>query len=374
MTKIANKLSQNNDVHVICGAPVYSIQNDSESYLKLNESITVSRINGFTGNKNKLLFRFCRYIFLSTKMISKLKNEVTKEDSVLMVTNPALLVLFINKLKQKIKFKLTILCHDVFPENLLAAKVINGFTNILKIIINLFNKAYSSADNLIVVGSDMKDVFEKKLVHQKIKPNISVIRNWAELDTVFPVQRKEDYEKKIVFLFAGNMGRVQGLEKIVALLAKINNPNLLFIFQGNGAVLSKLQNYASILECNNIVFKPSYSRSQQNDVFSFCDIGMVSLLDEMYGLGVPSKTYNFLAAAKPIFFLGHPKSEISLLVKEHGIGYSFSLNDETSIISFLNSITIDQRKIFQEMGENARFIDQKDYSEELILNKIESLV
>lgn len=41
----------------------------------------------------------------------------------------------------------------------------------------------------------------------------------------------------------------------------------------------------------------------------------------MYGLGVPSKTYNILASGRPILFFGPKNSEIDLLVRENGIGY-----------------------------------------------------
>lgn len=71
----------------------------------------------------------------------------------------------------------------------------------------------------------------------------------------------------------------------------------------------------------NVFFHGPYFRSQQNEVLSACDIALVTLQKGMYGLGVPSKTYNILASGRPILFLGPKDSEIDLLVREEGIGY-----------------------------------------------------
>lgn len=54
-------------------------------------------------------------------------------------------------------------------------------------------------------------------------------------------------------------------------------------------------------------------RSQQNDFLNACDIGIVTLNDGMYGLGVPSKSYNIWAAGKPILYIGDDNSGNSFM-------------------------------------------------------------
>lgn len=55
---------------------------------------------------------------------------------------------------------------------------------------------------------------------------------------------------------------------------------------------------------NQVSFHGTYFRSEQQKVLNSCDIALVRLVEGMYGLGVPSKTYNILAAGKPILYIG----------------------------------------------------------------------
>lgn len=81
---------------------------------------------------------------------------------------------------------------------------------------------------------------------------------------------------------------------------------------GDGALKDKLIKYVEEIGLTNkINFFGNYSREEQNKILNYTDIALVTLSKGMYGLGVPSKTYNILAAGKPILFIG------DLKVKSH---------------------------------------------------------
>ena len=88
-----------------------------------------------------------------------------------------------------------------------------------------------------------------------------------------------------------------------------------------------------------------------------CDIALVTLQDGMFGLGVPSKTYNILASGRPVLFLGPKGSEIDLLVREKGIGYCEWPEKW-------------DKEVLAEMGKKARALAEAEYSESVILKKI----
>ena len=66
-----------------------------------------------------------------------------KEDQVFIVTNPAFLLLLTSYVASVKRLKLYVLVHDVFPENVVAAGIIKPNSFALKILKNLFDKAYS---------------------------------------------------------------------------------------------------------------------------------------------------------------------------------------------------------------------------------------
>jgi hypothetical protein len=89
----------------------------------------------------------------------------------------------------------------------------------------------------------------------------------------------------------------------------------------------------------------------------------------MYGLAVPSKTYNLLASGKPILYLGPRNSEIYLLVKEHSLGWAFDWSDADLLLKFLNELSFDDLSTFGQFGDNARRLAETTYSEPMQLAK-----
>ncbi len=375
LTNIANKLSGKYNVKVVCGEPVYDKNTKSESFF-LEENVFVHRIKGFAGNKNSLFSRSFRFIFLSISIFFYLFKNVKKGEKVFIVTNPAPLILLMLILKKLKNVELIVLVHDVFPENTIPAGIIKSENSILyKTLRNVFDKAYSQADRLIVLGRDMKIKVEDKIKKSRVKPVIKIIENWGDTENIRPLSKDQVFEAgsplkdKIVFQYAGNIGRVQGLIELLEIIEKVTNNKLAFYFVGEGAVKQKMIDYVETKNIKNVYFGDSYSREEQVTVLNKADIAFVSLAEGMFGLGVPSKTYNILSAGKPVLYLGERNSEIDLLVREKNIGYSFQQHQKDELLHFFNSF--DDHSVFDLSikKENARNAAEQEFSEEIILNK-----
>ncbi|MEO7659227.1 MAG: glycosyltransferase WbuB, partial [Pyrinomonadaceae bacterium] len=52
-----------------------------------------------------------------------------------------------------------------------------------------------------------------------------------------------------------------------------------------------------------------------------CDVGLVALVKGMLGTAMPSRTYNIMAAGKPILALAEKGSELEKVISEEGIGW-----------------------------------------------------
>ena len=346
--EIANAMARKYKVGVICGPEVYDKRKklDKNNRFKLDESIELHRAKGADLDKNTTWGKALSFLLMSKRMIALVKQHVCKGDKVLMVTNPAPLVVLMGRLKKKVGFELNILVHDVFPENTKPAGLKLPMYGLFK---RVFDKAYSRADQLIAIGRDMAEVLEGKVARFQVSgskcPKIIVIENWADIVGIKPQPFPEG---KIVLQYAGNIGRVQGLDKVIERLT----PDVEFHIYGTGSMEESLKK----MNHPQVFFHGPYFRSQQNEVLAACDIAVVTLQDGMYGLGVPSKTYNILASGRPVLFLGPKDSEIDLLVREKGIGYC-------EWPSAWN------KQELAAMGVRAREVAEKEYSETAILNK-----
>lgn len=367
LTHIANALADSNEVNVLCG-PVEYLKDLDSSSISLDPRVKVHRVSGTQLNKNNILTRVLRFVLLTIRLSFAILQRVNKEERVLVVTNPAPILLTVAWIKKIKKTELFLLVHDVFPENTIPAGLFRSSESLsFRMLKSIFNKAYSSADKLIVLGRDMKDVIKSKVGEGRDK-DIIIIENWGETDSVKPKQ-SELSESSIRLQYAGNLGRVQGLMELLDCIRQADNPSLSYQFWGDGAMRKHMTEYVRNNNMSKVTFGGAYGRNQQNSILTDCDLAIVTLADGMYGLGVPSKTYNILAAGKPILFIGDARSEIALLIKENNIGYVFEKQDTEALIKFFSSLTLARIHELNEKGKRARILAENSYSQEKIMAK-----
>ncbi len=380
LTKIANKLCEKYEVHVICGPASYEKSvRESVSENGLNKDVNVHRVSNIKLDKNKLFLRIIRFIILSLQLSRLLAKNVKKEDKVLIVTNPAPLLIAASILKKKIGFHLSILVHDVFPENTIPAGIFKSprhpLYRVCKIV---FDKAYRCADKLIVLGRDMQEVVQKKI--KKKDSSVIIIENWADIVTILAEERNswakepDKCANQIHIQYAGNLGRVQGLMTLLEVIKEADNPTLRFWFIGNGAVKKDMENYVKEHNLTNVSFIGNYKREEQNKILNNCDLSLVTLAKGMYGLGVPSKSYNIMAAGKPILYIGDKNSEIGLLIQEKEIGFIFSPENRAEICNFFQNLSLNNLKQLSDMGKKARDVATNRYSENIILDRFMNIL
>lgn len=341
--EMANAAAKVYDVHVICGPEIYDARKklDTEHPFHLDPAIKVLRAEGLGIDKNTTVGKARSFLAMSQRLYRLAKHNIKDGDKVLLVTNPAPLVLLMSRLRKKRNFELNILVHDVFPENTIPAGL-HIPSVIYKLVKRLFDKAYGRADKLLAIGRDMAEVLRQKAGE---KVQIEVVENWGDVENIHP---RPFPDGDIKLEYAGNIGRVQGLDKLVDELPK----DVELHFYGTGAMERPLKE----MGLPNVHFHGPYFRSQQEVVLGAAHVSVVTLSDGMYGLGVPSKTYNIMAAGRPIIYFGPENGEIGLLIKEHGIGY----------IGWPEKWDIDELK---DMGARARVLAETVYSKEAILSK-----
>lgn len=375
LTDVADALCECMEVEVITTDSLYDEYADADLKGETRKPYPITRINSKAYNKNKIFSRIYGLSSSSLKMLLSISRNVKKGDNVMVVTNPAPLLLLVSLLRRFKNFRLTIVVHDVFPENAVAAGIIRNNKNIFyKLGRLVFNKAYSSADNLVVLGRDMAKVVKDKTESRHKGPTVTVIENWSDSLNDSQIKTADSsLNEPLKILYAGNVGRVQGVDKFIDAFSEAGNENLRLEIRGDGAQAEEVKAKLKNLNTPHISFGEKYARTEQFNILSDCDIALVSLVEGMYGLGVPSKAYNIIEAGKPILFIGDPDSEIAMMVRENGIGYCFNASDREGIRQWLANLTPQSRKEFREMGRKARELSKQKYSKASGLEKFKNL-
>ena len=368
LTKIAEGLALDYPVQVITGPPDYSGLKETPSF-EVRNNVLINRVNAVSLDKNKLGTRLIRSILISFKLAIKTIRLAKKGDTIFIVTNPAPLLILMTLISRLTRTSLVVLVHDVFPENLEAAGLLKKNSFFFKILLSVFNLVYKSADHIIVIGRDMKKIMETKTI--KSSPKISIITNWADTNDIFPTERssnklilKLQLENKFIVQFAGNMGRVQGIDEMVNAAESLKQDNVHFLFVGDGARKKWLVEQVKERNLTNVSILDFMPREEQQVFLNACDVGLVSLAPGMIGLGVPSKTYNILSAGKPVIAIVEAESEIGLLINEEKLGWVVSPGNTEALISAIKEACRSDSIV--EMGKKARQIALEKYSLEAI--------
>lgn len=321
-------------------------------------------------NKNKLLFRlvgqFCQVMGFCWHIL----RNVKKNDVVLSGTNPALLLMVIPLLKLIKGFKWGVLVHDVFPENLIPAGIIKSSSPVYPVINRLFSSIYNSAELLIVIGRDMQELVGLKV---KNPSKVVFVPNWADEKEVFPLPRHDapflkelGWQKKVVFQFFGNIGRLQGIENILESIALVEDDRAAFIFIGDGALVAKVKEFVKNNPRKNVAYAGSIPLKDKNQGLAAADVALITLEKGMLGLGVPSKAYFSLAADKPLLAVMDDDAEISRVIRENGVGWQCKPADPRALADVIATIC---NSDLAALTGCSLAVFRENYAEDLALNK-----
>lgn len=371
MSLISEELSKENEITVICGP----IQNEGLNYYKKIgfsvDKLKIIRVFGLQLSKNNLFKRIIKQFLITISLTRAILVSLDANTKILAVTNPPLLpviLAFITILRKP--RRTCLLVHDLFPHNAFKMGIIREQSILGIVLKKLFVWSYKQLDQIIVIGRDMQRLVEKMVTGGNTK--VAYIPNWSDpilINSNYP--KEAIHNKKITLGYAGNMGRAQGLQDFAKIIKCLRNKNIQFLFSGGGALLGHLQE--ELQNIKNIKFSEFFFRHEQDKFYDKIDIAIVLLGDGMLGLGVPSKTYNLIAAGIPILFVGPKESEIYRLVVEEGVGWAFDWSEKQDLIKFLNSLLIEDRTVFEDISQKTKSVAER-YTHDVILSEYRAIV
>jgi len=381
MTGIAEGLSDDFEIKVICGQPNYAAKGTLAPKKEFHEGVEIFRVWGTTLDKNVILFRLLNMLTLGASIFLKSLVKIKKGQSIVVVSAPPSLP-FITALAAKIRrTRYNLIVQDKYPETLIAVGKTGPDSMFVKILDKLNEWLYSGAEKIIVVGRDMRELVEAQTKDASgRKTVIEVIQNWASLEEIEPTRREHNellrelgISDKFVFLYAGNMGHPQDLESIVECAEKLKDDERFhFLFVGSGVKRKWLETEVRENGLKNVTVLPARPRAEQKLFLNACDVGLVSLVRGMRGVAMPSRTYNFLAAGKPILALTEENSEVARVIEEDRVGWIVPPSEPAKLLQVIYKI-YDERNFLGEIGKRARESALNKYSVKTAVNKYKLL-
>jgi colanic acid biosynthesis glycosyl transferase WcaI len=183
---------------------------------------------------------------------------------------------------------------------------------------------YNRASAITVIGGAMERALLEKGVP---RGKVHLVPNFVDLKTIVPVDRRNAFShefgltESFVVSYAGNMGRAQGLERLLAaasLLTKESTIRLVFV--GEGARTEALRQQAADMKLPNVQFVPHQPFARVPEIYGASDVCVVPMIDAISGEAIPSKVYRIMAAERPILALTAREGDLGSLVRSADIG------------------------------------------------------
>ncbi len=174
---------------------------------------------------------------------------------------------------------------------------------------------------------------------------------------------------KFVLLYAGTFGLAQGLSSVLAAARLLqDDARIHVVLAGDGAERERLVADAG----PNVTILPSQPAARMPDLLAAADASLVPLRDVPLFLGaVPSKTYEAMAAARPI--LMSARGEAPALLARAGAGVVVPPEDPDALAAAARALAGDPAAC-QRYGENGRRFVAEHFDRDALAARFEALL
>lgn len=262
--------------------------------------------------------------------------------------------------------------RDLWPDSIAAVGSMNKNSKAFIILKKIEHHLYLSASKIVVVTDSFKKYIIKE--HQITPEKVGVFKNGVlisnfkkpKLNDVMTLKESLDLQSKIIISYIGTHGLAHGLKFILESISKISNPNLHFLFIGDGAEKQNLIKYSKTLNSKNFTFLESVTKSEIPLYIEISDFSLVNLKksDEFKNV-IPSKIFENIAMYKPIL-LG-VEGESKELIDDYEVGVCFEPENKESFLNALYDIQKLDRESFKvNCNKMLADFDRNNIAENLI--------
>jgi len=264
--------------------------------------------------------------------------------------------------------------HDLYPDVAIRLGLIQDRGLISTTLKMLETLACRWATNVSVVTA----AFEYRMLKAGVdKDKLMVVPDWVDTDCICPGPRKNPFSDrhsltgKTVIMYGGNVGLSQGLEILLEAASILqNHKGLVFLIVGEGASKGRLMALKERLNLDNVLFLPCQSAETLSEVYAACDVGFVSLRQNVAPEWCPAKVYTIMASGRPVLAsvdLNH--SQTSEVVQRWQCGMCVPPEDASALAKAILWLA-DSSAARGQLGSNGRAGAEAEYSRKVCTERL----
>lgn len=371
----AKKLAENGyTVEALVGYPVEYNLDGKVPLNEFKEGIKINRLKYITLDKRKKLSRLVNYISFTVAVLLRL-YKFKQFKSVIFYSNPPLLPFVATLAKKIFGTKLIFVSYDVYPEIAIATNIINRKSAIAKTMnyINAF--LFNNVDKVVALSSEMKNfLINNRNLNTDV---IEVIPNWFEPQEIKNLDYndasnniKELFQENVSYIsYFGNMGICQDIDTILSSIITLKHrSDIKFVFAGHGNKLDLLKERIREENLKNVIVLEFLHGIDYQYALKKSDVLLVSLAEGVSSLAVPSKTYSYMMASKPIIAIMNRNTDIANILEDRFAGCQVDNGDYKDLAQKIEFI-IESENVKYEYSKNCETIFRENYTTEICTQK-----
>ncbi len=207
-----------------------------------------------------------------------------------------------------------------------------------------------------------------------------MIYNWTDEGAFYPADpdpelgRELGFDGKFNFVYAGNLGPMQGLETLIHAAKQISDlPDAQIVIAGTGHEEDKLKALASEIGVTNVRFLGRRQYWEMTGINALADVLLVHLRDlPFFAATIPGKTQVALASGRATLMA--VAGDAADLVRQADAGLACPPENADALAAAMRDLYNTPRDRLAEMGRNAAAFYQREISLEVGATRTEEIL
>lgn len=343
------------------------------------DNVTIIQVKSLKTQKTNKIEKLISSLSLEFLFLRAYRKELNniEFDIVLMPTPTIFVNNFLKQIKLSKKGFIYLLLKDIFPQNAIDLNFMKSNSIVTRFFEKIENKLYANVDYIGCMSPENK----RFLINNRSvnKNKVEVNPNSLDLSR-YPILEKDTFRKSenilkddLIFVYGGNLGKPQGIEKIMKLAKYLETQNsIYFIICGKGTESNNLKKFIKKENLKKTKTFSNLTKLEYLQIVKESNMGFVFLHKSFSIPNYPSRILDYMNYKLPVFSWTDNVSDVGDVFINNNAGFSFKYEDDFSEIkSVINNLNPQELRI---MGENSyevlvnNFQSKKSY--ELIAKKL----
>jgi glycosyltransferase involved in cell wall biosynthesis len=235
----------------------------------------------------------------------------------------------------------------------------------------LERRLYDGAKRIVVLSEGAQQDLERRGIPSE---KLALIPNAADLDVFRPGVVDEGFrprhglEGRFVALYAGAMGRANGLDQLVDAAEALRDSRVTIVALGDGGERPRLERRTRELGLDNLRFLPPVAKDELAGIVGAADVTLTIFAPyPVLETNSPNKFFDSLAAGKPVVV--NLDGWLRRLVEENDAGAWAPGGDSDALAGVLAELAGDPQRV-ERMGRNARALAEREFSRDLMAERL----